>query len=202
MTATQTAPAKTTLDEYFEFEWSAKGRHEFRNGKIKPMAYTSPPHGLIASNLHRLLANLFFDTPFDVFAGDRMLFVPACNENFYPDLMILPVERPTQIFKRKMVADLAPVVLVEILSDSTQHDDFNDKWTCYQQIESLEQYFLVSQDKAFVQVFSRKDAESGWKYLSFSDESAEITVLGNCILLKDIYRRVIFPPQKKRPNGF
>jgi Uma2 family endonuclease len=48
-----TAPATKylSLDEYFEFEYKARIRHEYLDGKLRPRSYTSPNHGIIISNL-------------------------------------------------------------------------------------------------------------------------------------------------------
>lgn len=78
----QTATQASSLEEYFAFEYKADGRHEFEDGKIVAIAYTSEPHGKIASNLNRLLGNCLLDKACDVYVGDRMLFIQDYNQVF------------------------------------------------------------------------------------------------------------------------
>src|SRR6266436_4707586 len=74
---------------------------------------------------------------------------------YYPDVMVACDPRDTdRYFKRY------PKVLVEVLSESTEPIDRREKFLSYRQIETLEEYVLVAQDKMEVTVFRR---ESHWQ---------------------------------------
>jgi len=192
---TATVAKKYTLEEYFELEYQSSEKHEYLNGKIKTMTYTAKPHGKIVSNLLRLLGNCLEDSDLEVYAGDRMLYVPDCNKVYYPDLMVLPVEVETYQYRGKMEADLHPVALVEILSDSTEENDYEHKWHCYQKIATLREYLLVSQKYPFVQLFQRQSDTDDWIYHSFDEADGVIHFAGCAMTLKNIYKRVKFPPE-------
>ena len=77
-----------SLEKYFEFESSAERRHEFIDGKIIAMSYTSEERGMIVSNLTRVFANCLLEQDCSVYASDRMLYVQGCNQVYYPDLLL------------------------------------------------------------------------------------------------------------------
>lgn len=195
MTATSASAKKYTLEEYFELEYQSSEKHEYLNGKIKTMAYTAKPHGKIVHNLDKLLGICLDESELEVYAGDRMLYIPDCNKVYYPDLIVLPVEVATYTYRGKMEADLYPVALVEILSDSTEENDYEHKWHCYQKIASLREYMLVSQKYPFIQLFHRQSDTEDWVYHSFDTNTETIHFVGCAMTVNDIYKRVQFPPE-------
>jgi Uma2 family endonuclease len=183
-------PKSISLEQYFEMEMTAETRHEFWNGEIRAMAYTSPEHGLILTNLIRFLANCLAEKDCTVFASDRMLFVPSCNKIYYPDSMIICGKPEYYPYKGKMVATLNPKVIIEVLSDTTKDDDKVGKWDCYKRISTLEQYILVYQDRKRVELFQRTEDDKKWLQQIFS-ETEDVVTIGECTLsLKDIYHKV------------
>ena len=82
----KSSAAKTyTLEEYFDFEYKAEGKHEYLDGRIRALAYTSPAHGEIQTNLMDALAACLKAKACKRYAADRMIYVPDCNKVFYPD---------------------------------------------------------------------------------------------------------------------
>jgi len=196
--ATQAYPVpegkSISLDAYFEFEFQSERKHEFVDGKIVAMAYTSEEHGKIVSNLTRLLGNCLLDKNCDVYASDRMLFVPACNQVFYPDLLVVCGQHEFYQSSKNMKATLNPDVIIEILSDSTEYMDKTTKTRCYKKIPGLQQIIFVSQKEQHVRILEH---ESGrWIDTEFYEEG-ETLKIGNCdILLSEIYRRVSFVKER------
>lgn len=93
-----------------------------------------------------------------------------------------------------MIADLHPVVLVEVLSDSTEYNDRQTKWNCYRKIESLQQYVLISQKRKEIELFNRQPAPNNWQYSAYEEEEEETLEIAGCtIKLKDIYHKVALP---------
>lgn len=197
-----TAQKRMTIEAYLDFEYDAEIRHEYVNGKLIPMPYTTKSHGRIAQNLSRHIGNCLDGSTFEVYQESRMLHVPNCQSFYYPDLVIVPIEAETFIHKQKMEADLHPVALVEIASESTEENDKDAKWRCYQQIESLQQYVLVSQTEMFVEVYTRQEKKSTlWTYASYSKPEEEVLITQCKIKLSDIYNRVQFPKPDHQSDG-
>ncbi|MBF0230200.1 MAG: Uma2 family endonuclease, partial [Desulfamplus sp.] len=86
-----------------------------------------------------------------------------------------------------------PVVIIEILSDTTESYDRGLKFTHYRLIESLQEYILISQYHCQVEKFKR-DKEGTWVYSSVEDMKASVKIDSiNCELaLSEVYHRVEF----------
>lgn len=187
-----------TLEEYFEFEYKSGIRHEYLDGKLRPMTYTSPNRGRIVGNISRIIGNCFLDTNSEIWTESRMLFVPDCNKIYYPDGLIVVGESKYHNYSGKMDATLNPSVLIEIGSDSTEKLDKSDKWQCYQTIPSLQQYVLISQQTPFVEIFDRQEEDpTKWTYSSAQDMQKSVTIRGSEVALKDLYHKVDFPPKSE-----
>jgi Uma2 family endonuclease len=185
-----------SMEDYLEMEYSSLERHEYVNGKIRTMPYTSEAHQLIVSNIIALLSVYFRNREEKILASDRLLLVPACNKTYYPNVNIFPNEIEYRDFRSKMKVALNPLVVIEVLSESTEHVDRGEKWRCYQTIPTLLQYILVSQETMLVETFSRQSNLYDWRYNSYSEKEILIAV-GECSLsLTDIYHKVVFAGQK------
>ncbi len=184
------AKPTTTLEEYFAFEMKAEGRHEFIDGKIVAMAYTSLAHGIIAHNLDVMLGICTRANDCQVFTGDRMLFVKDCNQVFYPDLLVVCGEHKFYPAGPKMKATLNPSVVIEILSDSTEHLDKTSKTRCYKKIPGLQQIVFVSQKEQHIRILENEAGK--WIDTEFY-EPEDVPRIGDCdVPLHEIYRRVEF----------
>lgn len=182
---------RASLEEYFEHELASETKHEFIKGQITPMAYTSDNHGLIATNFSSEIRQLFKKDGFRVYAGDRMVFSPFCNEIYYPDIVVVQGQPEFYQYKENMQATLNPIILVEVLSASTEDRDRNDKWPCYREIKSLQQFFLVSQNEPSVEYYTRmEDGSSRWIYAYANDLDASVPMGGKEVPLRDIYALV------------
>lgn len=179
-----------SLEEYFAFESKAAGKHEFIDGKVVAMAYTSESHGKIASNLNRLLGNCLLEKSCDVYSGDRMLFVKECNQVFYPDLLIVCGTHQFHPAGPKMKATLNPSVVIEILSESTEQNDKTSKTRCYKKIPGLQQIVFVSQKEQYVRILENENGK--WVDTEYY-EPEDLPRIGGCdVPLHEIYRRVTF----------
>ncbi len=197
LTATiQTDIRRTTLEEYFEFEFNAPGKHEYINGQITSMAYASDNHGLICHNFGRELGNAVKGKNIRIYQGDRLVYSPFCNENYYPDVVAVQGQPEHYDYKGKMKATLNPLLLVEVLSDTTEFVDKNDKWNCYREIKSLQQYFLISQHEPLVEFYTRVEDSNRWVFTYVKGFDATINVAGFEISLKDIYDLVDWAMEK------
>ncbi len=183
------APKRYSLEEYFDFEYNAPRKHEFWDGQIHAMAYTSPKHGEIQTNLSDALASCLKAKGCKRYIADRMILVPECNKVFYPDLVIVCGEQQFHQHKKKMQATLNPSVIIEILSDSTEQEDRIDKWMCYRTIPSLQQYIMVQQNTPSIHSYRRK-SEREWDYSYANKPEESISVLDCVIKVAEVYAGV------------
>ena len=182
------APIKTltSFDEYLEFEGSSQVRHEYVDGFLFAMAGASDPHNLIAGNIFSALRVAARGTACRVFQSDMKVL--ANGKGYYPDVLLTC--HPDDLGKS---LKQHPCLLVEVLSNSTEHIDRSEKWENYQQLNSLRMYVLVHQDKTRVEVY-RKLLDNTWQFVAF-DKLGEIEF--SCVDLRltlfDIFEDVDLP---------
>ena len=94
-----------------------------------------------------------------------------------------------------------PQVVIEVASPSTEAREREDKFDDYRQIESLLEYFLVSQDRIRVQSFFRQ--ENGiWAFgpsYTQASQFVKFRPLDIEISVAEIYAGVQFPPPQVKP---
>ncbi len=186
----KSSAAKTyTLEEYFDFEYKAEGKHEYLDGRIRAMAYTSPAHGRIQTNFMDELAQCLKAKGCMRYTSDRMVYVPQCNKIFYPDILIVCDTETFRQHKGKMKATLNPSVIIEILSDSTEEEDRIDEWGCYRTIPSLQQYLMVQQNAQSIHSYRRK-SEREWDYSYANKPDEDIAVMDCLVQVKAVYAGV------------
>ncbi|MBP6826801.1 MAG: Uma2 family endonuclease [Saprospiraceae bacterium] len=200
MAHTDAPIATATFEEYMEMEYTSETRHEFINGEIIPMPYTSPEHGTIVLNLGSLLHGCFLKKNAQVWLNDRMVYVAGigCDHAFYPDAVIVDGEPEYLDYRGKMKATKNPSVLVEVLSDSTEDIDRHEKWQCYQTLPSLKKYILISQKRMAVEVFERINGSGKWTYMTLREPESAVKMLACKIKLNDLYAKIIFPTPAPR----
>lgn len=176
----QSVPKRYTLEEYFDFEYKAERKHEFWDGQIHAISYTSPAHGEIQTNFSDALAACLKGKDCKRYTSDRMILVPECNKVFYPDLVIICGEQQFYSYKKNMKATLNPSVIIEILSDSTEQEGRIDKWMCYRTIASLQQYIMVQQNTMSLHSYRRKNSRE-WDY-AYADKAEETIPVMDCLI--------------------
>lgn len=187
-----------SIDEYFELEYAAETRHEYVDGKMRTMPYTSENHQHIVAELIRLLGNALLDmeSNSEVFGSDKLLFAEECNRAYYPDVTIFPSEIEYRDHRGKMKAAMNPTVIIEVLSESTERIDRSEKMHCYKKIPSVQQYILISQEKMLAEIFEPVKNSKDWLVKEFENADDQLTVGGCKLTLKSIYRRVKFEEKK------
>ncbi|HEY9691860.1 MAG TPA: Uma2 family endonuclease [Oculatellaceae cyanobacterium] len=149
--------------DYLEGEKVSLIKHEYRNGYIYAMAGTSDAHDTVALNLLTLLRNHVRGTGCRTYTGNMKVNIDSANTYYYPDAMVTCDQRDREFdyFKRY------PCLIVEVLSPSTQAFDRSDKFADYAQLESLQEYVLISQDQIKVECF-RRNSEGGWDAYTYT----------------------------------
>jgi Uma2 family endonuclease len=176
-------------EEYLAIERGAEYKSEYVDGVMYAMAGGSERHNLIAANLIIAIGAQLRDRPCRIYPSDLKVRVPDSKRFFYPDVSIVCGEVRFADDERDVV--LNPVVVVEVLSDSTAAFDRGKKFQSYQQIESLREYLLVSQDEYVVEHFLRQD-DGHWLYTKAGglDEAIALPVVKCRLALSDVYSKV------------
>lgn len=151
------AVLRTTVSEpeYLAFERAATDRHEYADGEIFSMAGGTWEHSLVASNVQRELGSALRALRCVAHGSDMRIHIPSTGRYTYADALVVCGQ---PVFTDEVRDTLVnPIVIVEVLSDSTEKYDRGDKFEQYQTIASLRDYLLVSQKKARIEHFSRQE---------------------------------------------
>lgn len=194
-----------TEAQYLEFERNAEERHEYLDGFIYLMAGESWIHGDITVNLSIILGTQLKGTDCRVRMKDTRVrsgpqpFSPRNTKGLYsyPDVMVICGEPEVLDDRRDVIGN--PRIIIEVISQSTEAFDRNDKFLRYRMWnESLTDYLLVAQEQPFIEHFERRK-KGEWLYHSYQGLDQNITIKSiKCTLkMADIYDRVTFPAAKK-----
>ncbi|GAB3494244.1 Uma2 family endonuclease [Spirosoma knui] len=181
---------KATPEQYFALETRSVRKHEYIDGEIRLMPYTSENHGLIVANLIIALGNALKDTACRVYPSDRMLFTTQTGNYYYPDVMVVCGESQFYQFKPRMQATLNPTVLIEVLSETTSDYDEAVKWYAYKQIPTLQQYVRVSQNEIRLDLYTRVGNSNDWLNTFAEQLDQSITIGGCTVKVSEVYENV------------
>ena len=151
-----------TFDDYLVLEESSTVKHEFFEGEIFAMAGGSPVHAALGARIVSELDTQLRGKGCLAYNSDLRVRVLETGLGTYPDATVVcgdPKYHPERF--RKMVWVINPVVLVEVLSDSTEEYDRGAKFDNYQRIETLQEYVLVSHREPIIEVF-RRGPNAAW----------------------------------------
>ncbi len=183
------AEKKMTAWEYLEAEETATEKHEFINGDIYLMSGGTVNHNQIAANALVGLTNKLGKKPCRVFNSDQKVYIDFFDAYTYPDVTIV-CGKPELLEGRNDVIT-NPIVLVEVLSDSTEAFDRGDKFTFYRSIPGLKEYLLIAQDKHQVEHYC-KVKRNEWLLTEFRspDDVIPLPALEIELTMSEIYRLV------------
>ncbi|MGH9418886.1 MAG: Uma2 family endonuclease [Thermoanaerobaculia bacterium] len=147
--------------EYLALERDSEIKHEFDGGEILAMAGGTARHSALAVNIAFALRGTRPDGC-TMFQSDMRVRIVATGRATYPDASMVcgPIEYDPEDAAHTTIVN--PVLLVEVLSVTTEKGDRGNKWMHYQRIPSLVEYVLVSQDPR-IEVFRRMPSRS-WEY--------------------------------------
>jgi Uma2 family endonuclease len=148
-----------SVDEFIEWENQQDTKHELLDGQIIAMTGGTVAHASLILQLGAALLNYLKGTPCRVFTSD--LKVQIAENVFYPDVVV-SCDRQ----ENDGVLCHNPKLIIEVLSNSTSRKDRFKKRLAYQQIESLEEYVLVSQEIRHVEIYRRAEDWQAFIHIS------------------------------------
>ena len=180
-----------TVSEYLMFERAAHERHEYRDGQILAMAGGTYRHSLILANLIGELRNALKGKPCRALESNLRVRIPRTPLYTYPDASVVCGEPQFDPNDDALETIINPRVLLEVLSPTTEAYDRGEKFTRYRQIESLQEYVLLSQDLPRAEVFLRQP-DGTWLFSVSSglEGKLKLAALGVEIPLVEVYAGV------------
>ncbi|MCY7348618.1 MAG: Uma2 family endonuclease [Pyrinomonadaceae bacterium] len=181
---------KYTPAEYLALEEKAETKSEYWNGEIVAMAGGNINHQQIVSNLTVVVSNKVKGRC-RVFPSEMKVWVKKRDKFFYPDLTVI-CDKPSFYKNRQDTID-NPQLIIEVLSKSTARFDRAEKFLSYQTLDSLQEYVLVSQEKAVVEQHIKRE-DGNWIYQATIglESTVEFPSVKTKLDLKEIYDLVEF----------
>lgn len=187
-----TQPKTYTAEEYLAFEVQSERRHEYRNGKIVEIQRGTPEHNQVIVAINASLHIAIDKQAHRIFLLNQRLWISEPNLYTYPDIMV--TSRPVELKPGRKDTVMNPILLAEVLSDSTQGYDRGDKFAAYRTIPTFQEYLLIAaQDKPHVEQYT-KQAENQWLLTEHRglDKTITLSSLNIEITLADIYEAIAF----------
>jgi Uma2 family endonuclease len=173
-----------TIDEYLLLEEKSDAKHELVDGEIYAMAGAKENHVKITGNIFRNIANHLLESPCDVYSSDMKL--SAGFDCYYPDVFVkCDPDDNDPLVKEK------PVLIVEVLSESTKNFDRGNKLENYLKISTLKEYVLVSQKEIEIWIYRRTGEKWEMEILKENHE-LHFTSIDLKIPVIDLYAKVVF----------
>jgi len=174
-----------TYAEYLAAEAVADVRHEYLNGDVWAMAGGTIEHGGLAMAVAREVGQALHGKPCRAFSSDVRVRIPETDLATYPDLSVVCGQLQTADDDPDAITN--PVLLVEVLSDSTEAYDRGAKWAHYRRIASLRDYVLVSQAEPLVEVYRRTAGGRFELFEARAGETIELASIGARLDVDAVY---------------
>jgi Uma2 family endonuclease len=190
------SPVFMTLAEYRAIAENAEVRYEYANGEVTTMPGGSSAHSCIAVDITTCLNIAVRNTSFQVYNGDLRIWIPNFNQGTYADILVINGE--PEFNEGRTDEILNPMLIIEVLSPSTEAYDRGDKFRKYRSINSFCEYLLVSQSEPYVEHYHNVSGvsprENRWQLQIYDgiDQLIALQSVNVDLSLQEIYRRVNF----------
>jgi Uma2 family endonuclease len=180
------------IEKYLVNEEKSKEKHEYINGKIRKMPGSTFQHNQITVQIAAAILNQLEikNKPFKVLSSDQKVYIPNLNQILYPDALVV-YEKPEFWNNRKDIL-LNPILIVEVLSPTTENYDRHDKFMSYKNIPSFKEYVMVRQEKVEVETWYREEPHL-WRESVYNEgDEVKLSSIGVSIEIDKIYRNIEF----------
>jgi len=186
------AKHRYTLEEYLALERESEVKYEYWDGEIFAMSGGTLPHDQVMGNSYGLLRRELHGRDCQVLTNNMQIMVPAAPPYRYADVSVVCGKIEVERFNG---ADLLvnPILILEVLSPSTEAYDRGDKFTYYKSITDFREYLLIAQHRPHVTHYVKSENDK-WDYEEVNDLDGTIHLPSiECALpLRELYRGVEF----------
>jgi Uma2 family endonuclease len=183
---------RLTPDEYLAFERGGDSKHEYLAGRLYAMAGGSARHNRIAGSAFAALYAQLRGRDCTVYPSDMRVHVTQTGLYTYPDITVVCGRE--QYLDDKEDTLLNPLVIIEVLSPSTEKYDRGKKFQHYRSILALREYLLIAQDEPRIEHFLRQP-DNTWLFSEANglDAVLELASIQGTLQLAEVYETVSFP---------
>jgi Uma2 family endonuclease len=178
-----------TVEEFDRWHAAQPERWEFIAGAPVMMAPGSLAHTIIKGNIYGTLRDKLRGKGCSAFVDGAEVKGPKLSA--IPDVVVQcgPPDLTTPVIA-------GPVLIVEVMSPSSERDDTYRKWQGYCLIPSLRHYMVVAQEERFVALHSRTGPFT-WTEQVHVEGAVELPALGVTLSLDEIYEGIDLAPESE-----
>ena len=178
-----------TPEEYLTIEREAEFKSEYFDGEMFAMTGASRKHNLISLNVAANLHNRLKNSSCEVYTNDMRVKVSLTGLYTYPDIVIV-CDTP-EFEDSELDTLINPLVIIEVLSPSTENYDRGRKFQNYRTIPSLAEYIMISQNRYYIEHFTRQ-SDNTWLFRETGDKAGVIQIASvECELtIEEMYAKV------------
>lgn len=180
-----------TPEEYLELEEKAEYKNEYLDGEIVPMTGGTTNHNNIAGNFYVQVLLALREKNYNIYIGDVRLWLSRYRIYTYPDVMVI---KGNPVYEGSGTTTVTnPLLIVEVLSNSTKNYDQGEKFDFYRSIPEFQEYILIDQYRFYVKQFA-KNQEGKWVLTEYEGEDSTLVLesVEFQIGIRELYQRVNF----------
>ena len=175
--------ATMTVEEYLALEETSEVKHEYVRGYVYAMPDVTFAHDRIANNVRTALHSYLSDGPWRM-QGPSLRVRVGDDAYYYPDAFVIRDDTvdgtATEV--------TTPLLVVEVLSQSTEANDCGDRFADYQTLAAFEEYLLVSSRRRSVERYHRT-AQGAWTYRRYAPHgTVTLETIGLSLPVGTLYR--------------
>ncbi len=188
-----------SVDDYLAGERIRDTKHEYYAGEVFAFAGGSEQHNLIAGNVYASLHTQLRKRPCTVYPSDMRVLIPRTSLYTYPD--VVAVCGPARFQDQERDTLLNPLLIVEVLSPSTETYDRGKKFQNYRTVDTLSEYLLIAQDTYRIEHYVRQpDQQWLLSEATSVDESIDLPSIHCTLALADVYEKVRIGDEQDTPE--
>jgi len=172
-----------TAEDYLAWEELQEEKHEYVNAEVFAMGGARREHVVVAGNIFAALKQHLRGTPCQVYISDMKLSVEQVDAFYYPDVMV-SCDKGDQQAEQFLSA---PLLIIEVLSDSTEAYDRGAKFAAYRQLPSLKEYVLINIKAKQLECFQRTSHDDWLLHVCDTQAFCELVSVEASIALADIF---------------
>ncbi|OPF16680.1 hypothetical protein B1L04_10815 [Microcystis aeruginosa KW] len=180
-----------TPEEYLALEETSEDKNEYRQGEIIPMVEATTNHNQIAGNFYRRFPLTINNQDYYTYMETVRLWLSDYSIYTYPDVMVIKGQPLYQGNSQSNVIN--PLIIVEVLSNSTQAYDRGDKFKFYRSLPTFQEYILIEQSSYSVErYYKQKDDQWLIDFVTGENAVLQLVSVDWQISFQDLYQRVNF----------
>jgi Uma2 family endonuclease len=173
-----------TVEEYIRHEWTAERPSDFIDGLLYEIPGAKDINNEVSGNIICIFMKRLKNTGYQVYAHDIKVKIFGENKYYYPEVFIT---KEKEIEANNYIKS-EPVLIVEVVSETSHVNDYVNKYIDYTKIPSLLYYIIVEPETSLITCYSR--TESGEWFttkLIKPEDSIHLEALGLSFSLKEVY---------------